>query len=146
MSIWAFQRELSQRLITWNLANIAAGGFFSLSSSKFIRGVGSQFVGWALVNFAIAYFGQKAAANRQLTLPDADTPERKRIEADNLRNLLWINAALDVLYMLGGRALMKRRKSSAWTRGAGLGIILQGIFLFMFDVMQAQNFPDQPAE
>ena len=146
MSIWAFQRELSQRLITWNLANVAAGVFFSLSSSKFIRGIGSQFVGWALVNFAIAHFGQTAAANRERTLPDADTPQRQHIEANNLRNLLWINAALDILYMFGGRALIRRRKSGRWMRGAGVGIILQGIFLFIFDVMHAQNVPNQRAE
>ncbi len=142
MSIWSFQRLVSQRLITWNMANIAGGALMSLSNNKFMRGVGSQFVGWALVNFAIAFFGQKATENRLRALPDADTSARQTKEAGNLRNLLWINAGLDIVYMLAGRGLMQRRRSGAWMRGVGLGIILQGVFLFIFDVMHAQNVPE----
>jgi hypothetical protein len=143
MSIWSFQRLLSQRLITWNMANIAGGVLMSLSSSKRIRGIGSQFIGWALVNFAIAFFGQNAAETRERTLPDAHTPERQAREANALRRLLWINAGLDIAYMIGGRALMRRRSSGAWLRGAGVGIILQGLFLLIFDVMHAQHVPHE---
>ena len=53
MDIWRFQRLLSVRLIQWALASIGIGALLSLGT-KFWRGVGSQFVGWGVVNIAIA--------------------------------------------------------------------------------------------
>lgn len=143
MSIWSFQRVLSQRLLAWNILNFTGGLIFLLSSSKFFQGLGSQFAGWAVVNAAIAIFGQTSAENRHLRLPDADTPERRIREAGNLRAILWVNAALDVLYVIGGVRLFTRKNSGERLRGIGLGIVFQGIFLFVFDLIHTQNVPDQ---
>jgi hypothetical protein len=118
-----------------------------LGGGPFARGVGEQFLGWPVVNAGIALFGAFSAARRLRTLPDAQTPERRDREARNLRRLLRINAALDVGYMAGGMAMLLRPGSSPRARGTGLGIILQGLFLFVFDTLLSLRVPDvQPTD
>jgi hypothetical protein len=56
-----------------------------------------------------------------------------------LRNTLFINAGLDVLYVLGG-AYMLSRPEETW-RGGGLAIIIQGAFLLAFDLLHAYLVP-----
>ena len=62
--------------------------------------------------------------------------------ARNLRRLLWFNAALDVGYMAGGvwLARSKGRDDANW-RGQGWGIVVQGAFLFVFDLVHARRTP-----
>jgi hypothetical protein len=142
MNIWEFSEVLAQRLVTWSAISMTLGGVMSSSKSRYLRGVGSQFIGWAIINVAIAYFGSKTTKQRRETLRDADTPERHIQEAGNLRTLLWVNALLDVLYIVAGRNLASRRKSGAWLRGVGMGIMLQGAFLFVFDLLHAHDVDD----
>ncbi len=141
MSIWEFSALVSDRLLTWSAFSTLLGLGMSLRKSAFWRGVGSQFIGWAVIDAGIAIVGdQQSAARREL--PDANTPTRLRKEANNLRALLWFNAGLDILYMIGGLFLMGREKSSQWMRGVGLGVLLQGAFLFIFDYFHAGRVPD----
>lgn len=144
MTIWDFQRAVSRRLGTWAAISAALGGFMSLGRSGFWRGVGMQFIGWALVNLAIALFGQRAAAKRAKR-PDALTAPVLRKESNGLFNLLWINAGLDILYMIGG-AWMARRSRSDQGKGTGIGIVAQGLFLFVFDIVHGLSVPryDRP--
>ena len=59
-------------------------------------------------------------------------------ETSKLSRLLWLNAGLDILYMMGGLALAQTRgRKSGYWRGHGLGIIVQGGFLFIFDLWHA---------
>ena len=49
-----------------------------------------------------------------------------------------VNTGLDVLYVLGGwRAMRGRGSADTRWRGRGLGIVLQGGFLFFFDLLNA---------
>ena len=142
MSIWGFQRILSERLIQWALTSIGIGAVLSLGT-KFWRGIGSQFIGWGVINMAIAWFGGTMANRRLETLPDPFAPDVMKREAVNLQRLLWINAGLDVLYMRGGEALSRR--GGRFQRGMGWGIIIQGAALFIFDVIHAMRTPvDRP--
>ncbi|WP_343417212.1 hypothetical protein [Candidatus Flexifilum breve] len=138
MDIWRFQRLLSVRLIQWALASIGIGALLSLGT-KFWRGVGSQFVGWGVVNIAIAYFGGRMADQRIQTLPDPYAKDVLRKEGVNLQRLLWINALLDLFYMRGGQWLTG--KGGAFRRGMGVGIFLQGLALFVFDLLHATDTP-----
>ncbi|GEM83563.1 hypothetical protein MHY01S_17290 [Meiothermus hypogaeus NBRC 106114] len=74
---------------------------------------------WALVNAAIAYGGWLGAEPNPASL----------------RQLLWINAGLDTLYVTLGLILRKRQEPIY--KGFGLAIILQGLFLLGFDVFHA---------
>nr|NLI50751.1 hypothetical protein [Propionibacterium sp.] len=51
-----------------------------------------------------------------------------------MRRILGVNAALDVVYTLGGLALVRTRGHDPFLRGTGWGIAVQGAFLFGFDV------------
>jgi hypothetical protein len=94
--------------------------------------------GRAAVNAGIAYVGATSTAQRQAALPDANLPGRHLEEGRNLHRLLLINAGLDVLYILGGLALM-RGNASASQRGTGWGIVLQGAALLVFDIVHARE-------
>ncbi|MBK8022404.1 MAG: hypothetical protein IPK19_13505 [Chloroflexi bacterium] len=135
--IWEFQRAVSRRLAKWAGISTALG-LIMLLRRGFWRGVGGQFVGWAAVNLGIAVFGFLTSDHRRQQLNDPRAPAVLNKETRNLRRLLWINAGLDVLYMIGGGWLARRRASSPSRRGMGVGIILQGLFLFVFDVFHAQ--------
>lgn len=144
MNIWSFQKILSRRLLTWAGVSAAMGIGMSFFGA-FWRGVGSQFVGWALVNAAIATGGDIAAQQRRAAHADSDLPKTYIREGNNLRRLLRINAGLDILYMIGGR-WVTRRARKPWLRGLGVGILLQGAALFIFDLVHAQQTPTWPWE
>jgi hypothetical protein len=144
MTIWTFQALLTRRLMQWSM--ISAGlSLPMVFGNKYQRAMGSQFFGWAAVNMAIAFVGTQGRLKAQ-TQPDANTPARRQKEAKNLKRLLLINAALDVVYMVFGLLLFTRRKGKAGTRGTGAGIFLQGAFLFGFDLYHAAEVPDLPTE
>jgi hypothetical protein len=140
-TIWEFQKLVSQRLLLWSGMSTALGLMMSLFGA-FGRGIGSQFVGWAVVNAAIAVVGSFFSDQRKLQLVAPDAPKHLIQEANSLQRLLWINAGLDVLYMLGGWLTMRSQKD--FRRGMGVGIILQGLFLFVFDIFHALKVPTWP--
>jgi hypothetical protein len=140
MNIWQYQTLLGRRLLQWSLSSLALGAFLMLGH-PFWRGVGAQFVGWAMFDGLIAYVGGERARTHA-TAESAADPERVRQERRNLRALLWLNAALDLLYVRGGLWLALRRQSSIFTRGMGVGIVIQGGFLFLFDFIHALQVPD----
>jgi hypothetical protein len=143
MSFWDFNRLLTRRLMSWAWTSAALGLLMSVFG-RFWAGVGSQFIGWAVINGAIAWFGGRGTEKRLAALgKDANKAAVQTEEAAKLRRLLWINFGLDVLYMWGGWKLLTRRRASSRTRGIGLGIILQGLFLFIFDGVHAQQVPEK---
>ena len=143
MTIWQFQHTLSKRLLQWSGASAALGLAMSLLG-RFWRGVGSQFLGWAAVNAAIAVGGSFVAEQRRVREADSALPKGMMREANKLQRLLRVNAALDIVYMLGGLWMLGRNRQKPWLRGVGLGIILQGLFLFVFDVIHARQVPTWP--
>ncbi len=142
MTIWEYNRLVTRRLIQWALISKVLG-LLMLTKRGFWSGVGWQFIGWAGLNFGIAYFGFNAAQARLEKLgPARNLPNVRAKEARGLRRLLWLNFFLDILYMLGGLLLFRRKQSSPRLRGTGLGILLQGGFLFVFDYYHAIKTPD----
>lgn len=140
MNIWQFQDLLSRRLLRWAALSIGTGIFFSLGST-FARRLGSQFVGWGLVNALIALWGEASMRRRldQIENPGADDVLSK--EEANLRQLLWINAGLDLLYILGGFLWMKRDRGDHGAQGTGWGVVIQGVALFLFDLVHVLRLP-----
>lgn len=136
MDIRQFQERLTAMLLGWATACIGAGIGFGRREEPFYKGVGEQFVGWGLVNGAIAAFGATAAKRRK-RLPEADSAATRAAEKRTLARLLWLNTGLDVLYVLGGALLAGRGAPDERRRGRGLGIMIQGGFLFFFDSVNA---------
>lgn len=140
MNIWQFQNQVSRRLLRWSAMSVVVGVLMRFGGT-FWKNVGNQFISWGAIDAGIAVGGQIAARNRVDKLDNPGLPEVHVKEEDNLRRLLWVNAGLDVLYMIGGLLWMRRDKGDGKARGNGLGVLLQGLFLFVFDVIHALNTP-----
>jgi hypothetical protein len=145
MDIWRYQDKLITHLAMWALFSIGAGLFMSRARSPEIQGAGKQFIGWGMVNALIAAAGRIFGRRQRQRTAGSDLHMVAQRETRNLSRLLWVNAGLDIFYMLGGALLMsKRGKQDKQWLGQGLGIFIQGGFLFGFDVWHALQLP--PAE
>lgn len=127
-----FQRTVSNRLLLWSVLSIAGGALLQATRSPFWRAFGQQAIGWGAIDAALAIFGRRGLEQKvQRGYPPTEAAK----DLHNLRRILWFNAGLDVLYMLGGLALFRRDDETQ--RGHGAGIAFQGLFLFKFDVIHA---------
>lgn len=127
-----FQRTVSNRLLQWSAISIVVGLLLQRVRSPFWRAFGQQAIGWGAIDAALAIFGRRGLEQKvQRGYP----PEEATQDLRNLRRILWLNAGLDVLYMAGGLALFRRKDETQ--RGHGAGILVQGLFLFKFDLIHA---------
>lgn len=120
---------------SWAVANIISGGVGrnQLSGEKaYFHEMNAI---WNVVNLGIAgagyYFTVKGSMPNELT-----DQFNSQI---NFQKILLFNAGLDLAYIVGGFYLMERSKNTAKLperlKGYGKSIILQGAFLFTFDVL-----------
>jgi hypothetical protein len=135
MNIWDFQTRLTRRLLIWAIVSMVVSVPLFSSAYPLLRGLAIQFIAWGAVDAAIAVFGAQVSAKKQAKIQDPERPEIESKEARWLERVLWINTGLDVLYILGGFWLIQSwgAESLLW-RGHGLGIVIQGGFLFFFDL------------
>lgn len=130
--------RLERRLLTElgaGAAVSAAAGLVLWSAGRrsqrgAVTAFGRQTVGWAAVDAAIVVRGVRGLAH-----PPGDAQEtRGRLR--RLRNLLALNAGLDVGYVAGGLALARGTSR----RGDGLAIVVQGLFLLWLDTRHIKRF------
>ncbi|HSH02911.1 MAG TPA: hypothetical protein VLL52_10365 [Anaerolineae bacterium] len=144
MNIWKFQSLISRRLLMWAVTSIIIGWRWLRQPHPFRRGLGLHFTTWGLIDALIALGGARAAHKRRQH-PQALSPQTLRRETKKLRRLLWLNAGLDVGYIYGGWHLWRSRGATdAHWRGQGIGIIIQGAFLLIFDCWHAWYTPQPP--
>lgn len=135
--IWQYQVALSERLMQWAGFNLSLVAPLLLRRDAFWQGFGVQCGGWSLLNGALAWFGARAA-RRNAAEAHAHTAEQQSQERRRLARLLWVNTALDVLYIAGGLTLVgTQRRKSRFGQGSGWGIVLQGAALLLFDLAHA---------
>ena len=113
-------RQISTRLLLWSLPWAGAGilGLW-LAGDDWQKGFWGMNGAWGVINSGIALAGLLGA---EPALGD-------------LKNVLFINAGLDVAYILGGVYLLTRPEAT-W-RGSGWAVIIQGGFLLAFDLFHA---------
>jgi carboxylesterase len=134
--IWAYSQAVAVRLRAWAVVNVLAGLALIVGGEPFGRGFGIQAVAWGLINGALAWAGHRNAQKR------ARPPEA---EAKHLLRLLWLNAGLDVIYILIGAAvIIFFGRANAEASGHGWGVVVQGAFLLGFDVFHALRLPPEP--
>jgi hypothetical protein len=146
MDIWTFQKDLSRMLGLWGLANVL-GGLLLITGSRLlphknptIEAIGFQSAGWGVVNFLIAFFGLRSSQKREANQQDRLDEKVQQQESKKLKRLLLFNVVLDVFYLLGGASLVwKDNKKSTQMSGHGLGIIIQSVYLFFFDLIHANR-------
>ena len=138
MTIWDFSKRLTRRLLVWSALSVLFSALTFFSADLFLRGLCIQFFVWGVIDGAIAIFGEKFSANKKLRVQGSSSAEDEAKESRWLSRVLWVNACLDVFYVLGGIWLMQSwgAESQLW-RGHGVGIIIQGGFLFFFDLIHA---------
>jgi pimeloyl-ACP methyl ester carboxylesterase len=137
--IWYFQKLLSHRLLAWSVLSIAAGLVLWFSVGEFWRGFSVQAMAWGGIDALIALLGLRGLTARL----DAPVDENANAaKARGLRRILWINTGLDGLYVAGGLALIfSLGVENAFNRGMGWGVVVQGSFLLLFDLLHARAVP-----
>lgn len=121
---------------SWAIGNIALSPVLvnnSSGSEKYFHQMNGY---WNVVNLLIAGLGYYSAARADsygLTLSES-LKEQQRLE-----KTLLFNAGLDIAYMVGGLYLRERSENTSDNpqrlEGFGQSLILQGGFLFVFDIV-----------
>lgn len=124
---YRFQRLAGSALLGWGAANVAAGAAGLALANPVLRQVGLQALVWGAIDALIALAGRRAAARQEAQGADSQTQARR------FRTIVLANAALDVGYVAAGLALIRRAAARPERAGMGLGMLLQGLFLLLFD-------------
>lgn len=121
-------------LMGWAGLNMAVGSaaFFSTSGRR--KYFHQMNAGWNIVNAALATGGLISAANE---VPGSYGLIETARQAEFIEKLLLFNAGLDVGYVAFGGFLRERGRRTDSERLAGYGdsLLLQGGFLFAFDLV-----------
>lgn len=126
-----FQKLVGQTLLTWGGINAVLGMAAQLFPNPFIKQFGLQALVWGAIDAVIGLFGLRDARRKQA--------ERAAIkpQARRFRVIVLVNALLDVGYISGGMFALRRANARGDRAGMGVGIIVQGAFLLLFDTALA---------
>ncbi len=136
--VWDYQHLISRRLLLWSLISVVVG-ILVWERGDFWRGFAVQAFVWAAVDAGIAVFGLRSSLPKLFQPVDLTVAEK---ETKKLRKILWINTGLDVIYVAGGSLLyLLQSPQNPFLAGTAVGIIIQGGFLFFFDLWHALHVP-----
>jgi len=122
---------------TWAVGNIAVGSILASKKTGEDKAFYQMNAMWNGVNLTLAGFGLYSAIT---TDPSSFGLYETFNEQQKLQKILLFNAGLDIAYMAGGLYLREKGKNtldfekSTKHRGWGKSILLQGAFLFVFDL------------
>jgi hypothetical protein len=120
----------------WALSNMAVSGILLGNTEGVTKGYHQMNIGWNAVNLTIAGFGYLAAMKSNAASFDLYGSINEHYK---LQKIFIFNAGLDVGYMAAGAYVIERSKSSLKNpeqmRGFGQAIIVNGAFLFAFDLV-----------
>lgn len=121
-------------LASWSIASIALSSTQLRSQNSISQAYHQMNLGWNLVNLSIAGFAlyQSYHFNADLGLWESLQ------EQASIKRILAVNAALDVAYIAGGFYLREyARRADNYDRFEGFGraVIVNGAFLFSFDLL-----------
>lgn len=131
---YAFKRQSMFGVLgAWSIASMGAGAGLALGGpNDFERFIGIQGIAWGAINLAFTLWGEAQSRTNLFTTPDSAAVVKK--DAASLSRAFWVNALLDVGYILVGTVLWNIGGTEA-IRGTGAGIVTQGGFLFGFDTL-----------
>ena len=119
----------------WGAANLAVGAFGMRRAQGENRAFHQMNLAWGAVNFGLAAGVWWTATHSDPTSFDLYETVRQH---HRLQKIFLFNAGLDVAYIAGGFWLQERAKTATRRperlRGFGKSILLQGAFLFVFDL------------
>lgn len=119
----------------WGIANIAGGAIGMTQTNGSQRSFHQMNLGWGVINAGLAASSLWTAAHTDPAAFDLYETARQH---HRMQKILLFNAGLDIAYMAGGAWMLERAKTAGQNqdrlRGFGRSVILQGAFLFAFDV------------
>lgn len=135
---WRASARIGRQLGTWAVASVVLGALLvAFADGAAARAFGLQCLVWGAIDGAIAIAGaialRRAHARGAVADPQRAAPERRR-----LRRLLWINAGLDVVYVAAALLILALWRTPEGL-GHGLGVLVQGGFLLVFDAVHARR-------
>lgn len=120
---------------SWAAINLISSPILAHKSSGSAKYFHQMNGGWNLINIALAGVGYYQAT--QLGLSDLSLVS-SLIEQQKIEKLLLFNAGLDVAYVATGLYLIEKSKTNTnhpdRLQGFGQSLILQGAWLFAFDL------------
>lgn len=128
----AIQRGGMMALGSWGAANVIGNGAILAYGGN--SSFATMNLGWAGINLGLAATGLITAPSVSETPQLAELLSRQR----SLENAYLFNAGLDVGYLFAGlwlRELALRPERDDQLRGFGTAIVVQGAFLFAFDLV-----------
>jgi hypothetical protein len=129
----AKRQAMFATLGAWSLTSMGAGAGLAFGGpNDFERFIGVQALAWGAVNLAFSFWGLVQSKSSLFTTEDSHEVVKK--DSLSLSKVFWINALLDVGYVIAG-ALIWNLGSNDIVRGTGAGIVGQGGFLFGFDTI-----------
>jgi len=131
----AKERRSMIALGTWGAANLVSGAALAAGAEGSNRYFHLMNIGWGAVNVSLATLGFIRVKKSD---PSGYDLENTVEEQHRIEKILLLNTGLDVGYMLGGLYLMERSRregvNEEQLKGFGQSIIMQGAFLFAFDL------------
>lgn len=120
-------RYIARQLLVWGGASVVLGavGLLVPGVSPFLRGFALQTVIWGAIDGALGTLGLWRPARR-------------------LKKILLINSGIDLIYVAVGVALLLYGRDDSYLQGNGWAIIVQGTFLFFFDLYHGIRLPAEP--
>ena len=120
-------------LLVWSVASILAGGItlpLLPDGSKFWSAAAWQFLIWGGIDLIFAAAGVWQARRSNAAVAGSEGQTRKLLGA------LRFNQKLNWLWLASGVALLAWSAHAGWQRsllGHGVGVLVQGGFLFVYD-------------
>ncbi len=119
----------------WAIANLTLGSYGWINEKGSKMYFHQMNTAWNVVNLAIAGYAmwEMSGISAAGMSPDEMMKQHMRSE-----NLYLINAGLDILYVAGGAWMLQASKTNEkrqdLLKGYGRSVMLQGAFLFAFDL------------
>ena len=133
-NFYGYQQRRFQLLLIWGLLSVIAGSALQLNAQPFWKQFGLQSLLWGAIDAALALFGLLGASKKEdrYLLGELDSTEIQK-DTRNFYRIILINFGLDIGYIALGIWLMNHFNARPDRRGMGLGILIQGLWLFLFD-------------
>lgn len=133
----------------WAVGNVGSGLALRGQTTGTDRYFHEMNIGWGVINLTLAGLGYWSSMKAD---PSSFDLASTIAEQHKIQKILLLNTGLDVGYVLGGAYLIEKSKNTSDNperlKGFGRSIILQGGFLFAFDLatylVHAQHNKDIP--
>ena len=119
LNLYQLNRQISLFLMGWGLSSVILGGTLIFFDNPILKAISIQFLLWGIIDFILGL----------IPIIRNKISERKK-----LYKILFFNSFLDIIYILVGLILIFEFVfEGEATIGHGFGVIIQAIFLLVFD-------------